>query len=58
MSNQQRYVELVVINTSASEDLVAGEREQVVLAEPVQETISIDEVLESAPQLQTRGGGG
>jgi hypothetical protein len=41
MSNQQRYVELDVINNfannSASEVVVAGEREPVVSGEPVQE---------------------
>jgi hypothetical protein len=35
--------------------VVAGEREQVVSGEPVQEQISTDEVPNSVPQLQTQG---
>jgi hypothetical protein len=49
MSNQQRYVEPAVINTFASEDLVIEEREQVVSAEPAQETSSAEEVPKSVP---------
>jgi hypothetical protein len=53
MSNQQRYVEPDVINNYASEDLVTGEREQDVSADPVHEQIFVDEAPESVPQLQT-----
>jgi hypothetical protein len=55
MINQQRYIELVVINTSASEDLVAGNREQVESAEQSHETLSAEERIESPSQVQPQG---
>jgi hypothetical protein len=55
MINQHRYIELVAINTSASEDLVAGNGEQDMSAEQSHETLVAYEVPESSPQVQPQG---
>jgi hypothetical protein len=52
MTNQQRYVEPIVTDTYAGEDLVVGYKEQDASAEPLHETLgSSDEMTESSPQL-------
>jgi hypothetical protein len=55
MTNQQRYVEPIVTDTYAGEDLVVGYKEQDASAEPLHETLgSSDEMTESSPQLHTQ----